>query len=98
MVDRLFPRSIFHALRAGEDALARLDPASGRSTLDEPARRALGRARTDLEFLSAASLLDDLPERLRGLQRTVSTVSEQVTRRLFADSPLPPWSIGEEVG
>jgi len=98
LVDRLFPRSIFHALRAGEDALARLDPASGRSTLDEPARRALGRARTDLEFLSAASLLADLPERLLGLQRTVSTVSEEVTRRLFAGSPPLHWSIEEEVG
>jgi len=98
LVDRLFPRSIFHALRAGEDALARLDPASGRSTLDEPARRALGRARTDLEFLSAASLLADLPQRLLGLQRTVSTVSEEVTRRLFAGSPPLHWSIEEEVG
>jgi uncharacterized alpha-E superfamily protein len=98
LVDRLFPRSIFHALRAGEDALARLDPAPGRSTLDEPARRAIGRARTDLEFLSAASLLDDLPDRLLGLQRTVSTVSEEVSRRLFADSPPLQWSIEEPVG
>jgi uncharacterized alpha-E superfamily protein len=98
LVDRLFPRSIFHALRAGEDALARLDPESGRSTLDEPARRAIGRARTDLEFLSAASLLDELPDRLLGLQRTVSTVSEEVTQRLFAGSPPLQWSIEESVG
>jgi uncharacterized alpha-E superfamily protein len=97
LVDRLFPRSVFHALRAGEDALARLDPASGRSTLDEPARRAIGRARTDLEFLSAANLVDDLPERLLGLQRTVSTVSEEVTLRLFAGSPPLHWSIEEPV-
>jgi uncharacterized alpha-E superfamily protein len=98
LVDRLFPRSIFHALRAGEDALARLDPASGRSTVDEAAQRAIGRARTDLEFLSAASLLDDLPERLLGLQRTVSTVSEEVTRRLFAGSAPLHWSIEKAVG
>jgi uncharacterized alpha-E superfamily protein len=95
LVDRLFPRSIFHALSAGEDALARLDPASGRSSLDEPARRAIGRARTDLEFLSAANLLDDLPDRLLGLQRTVSTVSEEVTRRLFAGSPPLHWNTEE---
>ena len=98
LVDRLFPRSIFHALRAGEAALARLDPASGRSTLDEPARRAIGRARTDLEFLSTAGLLVDLPERLLGLQRTVSTGSEEVSRRLFAGSPPLQWSIEEAVG
>ena len=92
LVDRLFPRSVFYALRAGEGALARLDPASGRSGLDEPARRAIGRARTDLEFLSAANLLDGLPDRLLGLQRAVSTISEEVTQRLFAGSPPSQWS------
>jgi uncharacterized alpha-E superfamily protein len=93
LVDRLFPRSVFHALSAGEQALARLDPVSGRSTLDEPARRTIGRARTDLEFLSADDLLDDLPARLHSLQRTVSVVSEEVTRRLFAGSIPLQWSI-----
>jgi uncharacterized alpha-E superfamily protein len=93
LVDRLFPRSVFHALQAGERALARLDPASGRSGLDEPARRAIGRARTDLEFLSVARLLDGLPDRLLGLQRAVSTISEGVTQRLFAGSPPLQWSL-----
>ncbi|HEX6337114.1 MAG TPA: alpha-E domain-containing protein [Jiangellaceae bacterium] len=98
LVDRLFPRSVFHALSAGEQALARLDPAYGRSALDEPARRAIGRARTDLEFLSATNLLEDLPERLHGLQRTVSTVSEEVSRRLFAGSAPLQWSLEESAG
>jgi uncharacterized alpha-E superfamily protein len=95
LVDRLFPRSVFYALQAGERALARLDPASGRSGPDEPGRRAIGRARTDLEFLSAADLLDGLPDRLLGLQRAVSTISEDVTRQLFAGSPPLQWSIKE---
>jgi uncharacterized alpha-E superfamily protein len=98
LLDRLFPRSAFHALRAGEDALARLDPVSERSALGDPARRAIGRARTDLEFLSAANLLVDLPERLLGLQRTVSVISESVTQSLFAGSPPMQWSIEEIVG
>ena len=85
-------------MRAGEDALDRLDPVSGRSALDEPARRAIGRARTDLEFQSAAGLLDDLPNRLLELQRTVSTVSQEVTRRLFAGSAPLRWSIEEPTG
>ncbi|MDT5028869.1 MAG: hypothetical protein QOE61_5295 [Micromonosporaceae bacterium] len=94
MVDRLFPRSVFHALNAGEQALARLAPTSGRSILEEPARRVIGRPRTDLEFLSARRLLDDdLPERLLGLQQTVSTVSEEVTRWLFAGSAPLRWSV-----
>jgi uncharacterized alpha-E superfamily protein len=94
MVDRLFPRSVFHALNTGEQALARLDPTSRRSTLEEPARRAIGRARTDLEFLSAQRLVDDdLPDRLLGLQQTVSIVSEEVTRWLFAGSAPQQWSV-----
>src|SRR6478736_3067154 len=95
LVDRLFPRSVFYALRTGERALARLDPSSGRSGLDEPAHRAIGRARTDLEFLSAAKLLDALPDRLLGLQRAVSVISGEVTERLFAGSPPPQWGLKE---
>jgi uncharacterized alpha-E superfamily protein len=95
LVDRLFPRSVFHALTVGERALARLDPASGRSGVEEPARRAIGRARTDLEFLSAASLLDDLPDRLHRLQRTVSQVSEAVTQRFFAGFAPLAWHLEE---
>src|SRR5260221_12183715 len=56
LVDRLFPRSVFHALLAGERAPARLDPAYGRSGLDAPAPRAIGRARPDLGVLSAPNL------------------------------------------
>ena len=96
LVDRLFPRSVFHALSVGERALARLDPAVGRSTLVDPARRAVGRARTDLEFVSAQDLLDDLPDRLHGLQRSVSAISDEITRRLFAGSEPLRWS--REVG
>jgi uncharacterized alpha-E superfamily protein len=98
LLDRIFPRSAFHALRAGEDALARLDPVSGRSALGDPARREIGRARTDLEFLSAADLLVDLSDRLLGLQRTVSVISESVTQSLFAGSPPLQWSIEETIG
>jgi uncharacterized alpha-E superfamily protein len=93
LVDRLFPRSVFHALSAGEQALARLDPTTGRSVLDDPARRAIGQARTDLEFASTERLLDDLPDRLHGLQLMVSTVSEEVTRRIFAGSGPMQWNL-----
>ena len=98
LVDRLFPRSVFHALSDGEGALARLDPTSGRSAFADPARRTIGQARTELEFVSAANLLDNLPDRLRRLQRTVSMVSEQVTRRLFAGSAPLQWSLEETAG
>ena len=50
-----------------------------------PAGRSAGPAPTS-SSCPPPSLLDDLPDRLHGLQRTVSTVSEEVTRRLFAGS------------
>jgi uncharacterized alpha-E superfamily protein len=96
LVDRLFPRSVFHALQAGERALARLDPAPGRCP-DEPAHRAIGRARTDLEFLCLATILDGLPDRLFALQQAVSTISEEVTLRLFGAMPSLQWSLKEAV-
>ena len=52
VLDRLFPRSVFSALRAAEECLAELDPSFGRAGLDDPARRNLGQARTELEFCS----------------------------------------------
>jgi uncharacterized alpha-E superfamily protein len=92
MTDRLFPRSVFHALCTGEAAIARLNPSPDRATTDELTRRELGRARTELEFVSTAALLADLADRLLQLQRTVSAVSEDTTRRLFAASP-PHWTL-----
>ena len=98
LVDRLFPRSVFYALTVGEEALARLEPAAewdDRSGQAAEARRLIGRVRTDLEFLSTAKLLDGLPDRLLGLQRAVSMISEEVTERLFAGSPPPHWGLKE---
>jgi uncharacterized alpha-E superfamily protein len=95
LLDRLFPRSVFHALVIAEEALARLDPIEGRVGYGDHARLILGRARTDLEFLPAERLFDGLPERLRGLQVLVSTVSEAVGRRLFSEPEALDWSLEE---
>jgi len=95
LLDRLFPRSVLHALGVGEDALARLEPApewSGRPGPAPEARRLIGRVRTDLEFLPPDALLQGLPERLHSIQRSVSDVSESVARRYFGGSRLVGWS------
>jgi len=97
LLDRLFPRSVFHALTVGERALARLEPTSGRAGSEDDARRAIGQVRTGLEFLSSEVLLTDLPERLDGLQRAMSVVSESVSRRFFASAAVVGWS-REETG
>lgn len=96
LLDRLFPRSVLHALSVGEDALTRLDPSerTGRGNANE-ARRVIGRVRTDLEFLPLDKLLDGLPERLHRIQRGMSDVSEAVARRYFATSAVLGWSLEE---
>jgi uncharacterized alpha-E superfamily protein len=98
LLDRLFPRSVLHALSVGEEALARLDPETGRGGRDDRthgARRLMGQVRTDLEFLPPDRLLVGLPERLHRIQRGVSDVSEAVARRYFAGSAVVGWSLEE---
>jgi uncharacterized alpha-E superfamily protein len=98
LLDRLFPRSVLHALSVGEEALARLEPAAewnGRFGQAPEARRLIGRVRTDLEFLPPDALIEGLPERLQSIQRGVSDVSESVARRYFGSSALVGWSTEE---
>ena len=96
LLDRLFPRSVLHALTVGEEALARLDPASGRTGgRGDDARRVIGRVRTDLEFLPLERLLEGLPERLHRIQRGMSDVSEAVAGRYFATSAVVGWTLEE---
>jgi uncharacterized alpha-E superfamily protein len=96
LLDRLFPRSVLHALTVGEEALARLDPSSGRTGgLGDDARRVIGRVRTDLEFLPLDQLLDGLPERLHRIQRGMSQVSAAVARRYFATPAVLGWTLEE---
>jgi len=91
VLDRLFPRSIFHAVIVAEQCLARLAPSTGRVGSGDAARRAIGRARSSLEFLPASQLMDDLPQRLHELQRIVSEVSAAVASRFFADVGVIEW-------
>ncbi|MEO6712640.1 MAG: alpha-E domain-containing protein [Mycobacteriales bacterium] len=92
LLDRLFPRSVFHSLVDGEDALVRLDSTAGRLGSADDARRALGRTRTELEFLAKDQVFDGLPERLHELQAVMSEVSEAVRRRFFAGTKTITWS------
>jgi uncharacterized alpha-E superfamily protein len=95
LVDRLFPRSVLHALTVGDEALARIEPPmerSNRGVHAYDARRVLGRVRTDLEFLPPDQLLDGLPDRLHRVQQGVSDVSEAIARRYFSSSAVAAWT------
>ena len=88
LVDRLFPRSVFYALRPGNMRWPGWTQRPGApGWTNRPAGRSAGRAPTWSSF--PPPLLDGLPDRLLGLQRAVSMISEEVTERLFAGSPPP---------
>jgi uncharacterized alpha-E superfamily protein len=88
-MDKLFPRSVFHALRQAETCLIELDNRpTVRIGAKAEALRLLGRARSELEFLRPDELLDDLPTQLKGLQETIRDVGEAVSLQY---SPAAPW-------
>lgn len=97
LLDRLFPRSVYWSLVLAEQILAELDGGRGRgsprSTVDDTARRLVGRARTELEFHSVDDLVADMPDLLASLQTTCSTVSAEVTARYFAREAPRSWAM-----
>jgi uncharacterized alpha-E superfamily protein len=92
LLDRLFPRSVFHALSTVETALGQLDPRAGRTGVDDEARRVLGRARAELGFLRVEDVVSVLADRLERLQGTVAEVHVAVSDRYFRDTHAIEWS------
>ncbi|GAB2860940.1 alpha-E domain-containing protein [Actinocorallia aurea] len=83
MLDRLFPRSVLHALTLAEDCLAVLDPDPARAGFTDAARRPIGQLRTRLEYTDAALLLEQLPELLTALQNTCVRATGAVADKYF---------------
>jgi uncharacterized alpha-E superfamily protein len=92
VLDRLFPRSLFHALHTAEHCLAELDPAYGRTGVGDPARRALGLARSELEFRDVAELVGDLPGHLYRVQEHCFDAGVAVANRYFRETRAIEWS------
>jgi uncharacterized alpha-E superfamily protein len=94
ILDRLFPRSVLHALASAEDCLAALEPGPVRSGIGDPARRPIGRLRTSLEYADPQLLPTQLPELLEALQVTCVKASEAVTERYFRYAHALAWEQG----
>ena len=92
VLDRLFPRSVFSALRTAEACLAELGPASGRAGLDDDARRCLGQARAELEFCTVDDLAADLPGCLVRLQQHCFDAGTAIAGRYFRENAPLEWS------
>ncbi len=91
LLDRLFPRSVYHALSTAERCLLELDPDEGRAGIGAPSRRVIGRARTGLEFLDADQLLEVLPAQLEAVQTACLETSREVATRYFRYSAPMAW-------
>ena len=93
LLDRLFPRSIFHSLKLAEHSLDELlNRPHGRLGATDEAQRLLGRARSELEFLQPGVILDSLETRLAGLQQTCFDVGEALALQYFHSAPWVAWT------
>ncbi|QRY63134.1 alpha-E domain-containing protein [Gordonia sp. PDNC005] len=92
LLDRLFPRSVFHALRSAELNLAALDRTPDRVGAQSRALTLLGRARSSLEFVDASTLTADLSTHLSLLQDTCRAVSESISAEHFHPAPFVSWT------
>jgi len=93
LLDRLFPRSAFHALGVAEQCLAELGPTAGRTGLEDEARRILGRARMELEFRRVGELIADLPGHLQALQAACAETGRAVAARFFRQTAAIEWTL-----
>jgi uncharacterized alpha-E superfamily protein len=91
LLDRLFPRSVVHALGTAEECLTALNPGSVRAGLDDPARRPVGRLRHRLEYADPKQLTAQLPELLSTLQETCVQASEAIAKRYFQYQAPVAW-------
>ncbi|GAB3602827.1 alpha-E domain-containing protein [Kineococcus gypseus] len=94
LLDRLFPRSVVHALESAEACLEALEPQPRRAGYAADARRVLGRARTRLEFSSPEQLLEDLHAQMRAVQEACSQASLAVGERFFPLAGAVSWTAG----
>lgn len=92
LTDRQFPRSVVHALGQAHTCLDALDPAGAQGVDD--ARRALGHARTTLEYGLLPDLVENLPQLMVTVQRACARASELVRSRYFPSGALTQWAGG----
>jgi uncharacterized alpha-E superfamily protein len=92
LLDRLFPRSVVHALQTAEDRLAELAAARERVGTTDESRRAIGGVRTTLEYADTATVLEDLPQHVRRVQTACGVASRGIAQRYFTYSAPMAWA------
>ena len=89
VLDRMFPRSVLHALATAEECLVALDPETAGDGMSSVAQ--IRRVRTGLEDADPEALPGQLADVLGALQQTCLEVSEAITQRYFTYALPAPW-------
>jgi uncharacterized alpha-E superfamily protein len=89
ILDRMFPRSVLHALATAEECLVALDPDAAGDAMSSVAR--IRRMRTGLGDAGAQALPSQLADVLGALQQTCLQVSEAISDRYFTYVLPAPW-------
>lgn len=92
LLDRLFPRSVYHTLNVADGSLELLTTTHSRVGDTSNARRTIGRARNRLEYLDPATLVADLPELLDFIEQTCASANDEITARYFRQVIAEPWA------
>jgi uncharacterized alpha-E superfamily protein len=91
LLDRLFPRSIFHALSVAETCLSELETTQNRSGVTDPARRIIGQTKTALEYMDSDRLLPELAESLERISEACAAASVAIAQRYFGSITTVEW-------
>jgi uncharacterized alpha-E superfamily protein len=91
LLDRLFPRSIFHALSVAETCLAELETTETRSGVIDPARRIIGQTKTALEYMDVGQVLPRLADSLERISDGCAAASLAIAQRYFGSITMVSW-------
>ncbi|MGO2633963.1 MAG: alpha-E domain-containing protein [Galactobacter sp.] len=89
---RVFPRSVLASLDQAMESLVALEPDRSRTLVPGGAIAVLGRARSDLAYVPAVEIAEDLQGWMHRLQDAVVAATEAVRRTYFPDYIQPVWS------
>ncbi|MGO9082619.1 MAG: alpha-E domain-containing protein [Streptosporangiaceae bacterium] len=91
LLDRIFPRSVLHALATAEECLAALEPGPVRTGIGDAARRPIGQMRTRLEYAEPQLPPAQLADLLAALQQACRQATEAITARYFRYGQPVAW-------
>jgi len=94
LLDRLFPRSLVHALSTAEGALISLEDQERRLGITDRASMLLGRARAELEYRPPNEVMTGLFNQMTRLQAACAEASRAIGDRYFLGGHADAWQGG----